>query len=93
MDDQQPAGLKEDGQQTLRALSNFETRLVIILLHSILGILEAFGGNYVLSVRIEGPVTGIPFTIYHHETCCIYGLVSSPSINQPTNGKGTSTLW
>ena len=45
MDDQQPAGLKEDGQQTLRALSNFETRLVI---------LEAFGGNYVLSEEERG---------------------------------------
>ena len=35
---------------------------------------------YVLLVKIEGPVTGIPSII---STCCFFGPVTSPSINQP----------
>ena len=36
-----------------------------------------------------GPVTG-RYHLYLHETCCFFAPVSSPSLNQPTNGKRTS---
>jgi hypothetical protein len=42
--------------------------------------------NNVLLVKIEGPVW---YTIYHHLPV-VKGVVSNPSINQPTNGKRIS---
>ena len=44
--------------------------------------------NNVLLVNIEGPVW---YTIYHHLPV-VKGVSSNPSINQPTNGKRTSTI-
>ena len=41
----------------------------------------------VLLVRIEGQVTAVPSIII---TCCKKGLITSPSIDQPTNGKKMS---
>jgi hypothetical protein len=44
--------------------------------------------NNVLFVKIEGPIW---YTIYYHLPV-VKGVVSNPSINQPTNGKSTSMI-
>ena len=72
------------GNQTLHSIPCFSGDHFPVLSHSCLNI----PFKNVLLVKIEGPVW---CTMYHHLPV-VKGVSSTPSINQPTNGKRTSMI-